>query len=389
MATPVVAPVVIAPAAFKGALSAAAAARAIDTGMRLVAPEVVTRVVPVADGGEGTLDALVAARGGRVRTIEVSDPLGRPVTAAIGLLPDRTAVIELAQASGYELLAAAERDPEATTTFGTGQLIREALAIGATRIILTLGGSATNDAGLGMIRALGGRVLDAAGAELEGRGADLGRVAWIDTAGLDPRIAGVAFDVACDVRNPFHGADGAAAVFGPQKGADPAAVARLDAGLAALANVLRRQSGVEVQRLPGAGAAGGAAGGMAALLGARLVPGAELVLDALGLGEALDGASMCITGEGRLDEQTLQGKAPAAVAAMCRERNVPCVGVCGELRLLPGLVRRMGMVAAFPIRRELTPLDEALTATETDLTAMGAALGGLAVGFGSAGDRNP
>ena len=387
MAAPVAhASVVVAPAAFKGAVSAAGAAKAIAVGLRLVAPRIELRLVPVADGGEGTLDALVAARAGQVHVVTVDDPLGRAVSARIGVLPDGIGVVELAQASGYERLTDAERDPEATSTFGTGQLIMAALERGSRRIIVTLGGSATNDGGLGLIRALGARITDAHGAELTGRGADLPRVAAIDLTGLDPRLAGVAIDVACDVRNPFHGADGAAHVFGPQKGADAAMVDRLDGGLASLAGVLRDQAGVDVQAIPGAGAAGGAAGGMAALLGARLVPGAELVLDAVGLADALAGARLCITGEGRLDDQTMQGKAPATVAAMCRGMGVPCVGVCGELRLPPGLVRRMGMVAAFPIGRELAPLAQALAATEADLAAIGAALGGVLVALPSADD---
>ena len=377
MAAAPIGPIVVAPAAFKGALSAAMAARAIAAGVRLVATGTETRLVPVADGGEGTLDALVAARDGRTRGFVVADPLGRPVTSEIGLLPGGTAVVELARASGYERLADSERDPEATSTFGTGQLIRAALDFEPRRIIVTVGGSATNDGGLGLVRALGARLLDGHGAELDGRGADLARVARIDLKGLDPRLADVGIDVACDVRNPFHGPDGAAHVFGPQKGADAGAMHRLDRGLAMFAEVLQMQTDVDVQALPGAGAAGGAAGGMAALLGARILPGAGLVLDAVGLADALDGASLCITGEGRLDDQTLQGKAPAAVAAMCRDMGVPCVGVCGELRLLPGMVRRMGMVAAFPIRRELVPLQAALAATETDLAAIGAALGGI------------
>jgi glycerate kinase len=379
-------PVVVAPAAFKGALSADGAARAIAAGVRLAATGVETRLVPVADGGEGTLDALVAARDGHVRAFEVLDPLGRVVLAEIGLLPGGTAVVELARASGYERLADPERDPETTSTFGTGQLLSAALDFEPRRIIVSVGGSATNDAGLGLARALGVRILDRSGAELDGRGADLARVATIDVTGLDPRLADVAIDVACDVRSPFHGRDGAALVFGPQKGADGAAVDRLDHGLRTVATVFLDQTGVDVQTIPGAGAAGGAAGGMAALLGARIVPGAELVLDAVGLAGALIGATLCITGEGRLDDQTVQGKAPAAVAAMCRQVGVPCVGVCGELRLLPGLVRRMGMVAAFPIRRELVPLRAALAATETDLAAMGAALGGVLIGLSPAGD---
>jgi len=380
-------PVVVAPAPFKGALSAAGAAGAIAAGVRLAVAGVETRIVPVADGGEGTLDALVAAREGQVRGVVAADPLGRATSAEIGLLPGGTAVVELARASGYERLTDTERDPEATSTFGTGQLIRAALDFEPQRIIVTVGGSATNDGGLGLARALGARLLDRTGAALDGVGADLARVAKIDLTGLDPRLVDVTIDVACDVRNPFHGPDGAAHVFGPQKGADAATVDRLDRGLANLADVLRALTGIDVQAIPGAGAAGGAAGGMVALLGARIVPGADLVLDAVRLAEALEGASLCITGEGRLDEQTLEGKALAAVAAMCRDSGVPCVGVCGELRLPPVLVRRMGMVAALPIRRELGPLDAALAATETDLAAMGAALGGLLAGFRSTGHR--
>ena len=370
-------PVVVAPAPFKGALGAPDAAVAIGAGFRLAATGVETRLVPVADGGEGTTAALVAAADGHTRAFEVDDPLGRPVQADIGLLPGGTAVVELAAASGYERLAAGERDPEATSTFGTGQLIRAALDLGARRVVVAVGGSATTDGGLGLARALGVRLLDGDGGELAGRGADLGRLATIDLAGMDPRLGDTTVEVACDVESPFDGPEGAARVFAPQKGADAAAVERLDAGLASVAGVYLAATGVDVRSLPGAGAAGGAAGGMAAMLGARLVPGAELVLDAVGFDERLDGAGLCITGEGRLDEQSMMGKAPGAVAARCREAEVPCVAVCGQLALLPGIVRRMGLVAAFPIRREAGTVEEALRHTETDLAAMGAALGGL------------
>lgn len=379
-------PVVVAPAPFKGAVSAPGAARAIAAGLRLAATGVETRLVPVADGGEGTLDALVAAASGRTRTFEVLDPLGRPVSAEIGLLPGGTCVVELARASGFERLWDDERDPMAATTYGTGQLIRAALDFEPVRIIVTVGGSATNDGGLGIARALGARLLDAGGVELDGRGSDLGRVATIDRSGLDPRLAAVQVDVACDVRSPFHGPDGAARVFAPQKGADARMVAELDAGLVHLAEVLAATTGVDVQGIPGAGGAGGAAGGLAALVGAAIIPGSQLVLDAVGLREQLVDASLCITGEGRLDEQTFHGKAPGAVAAACREAGVPCVGVCGELALLPGMVRRLGLVAAFPIGRAVRSLADAIAETETDLAAMGAAIGGIAAGLTAGGN---
>ncbi len=370
-------PIVVAPAAFKGALSAADAARAIAAGIQLAATGSEVRLVPVADGGEGTLEALVAAREGRRRATPVVDPLGRPAEAAIGELPGHTCVVELAQASGYERLAPGERDPERTSTYGTGQQLRMALDLGAERIIVGLGGSATNDAGMGLARALGIRFLDARGQELDGTGADLGRVCAIDTSGRDPRIDATEILVACDVTNPFCGPEGAAFVFGPQKGADDAAVARLDAGLANLAEVIADATGIDVTAVPGAGAAGGAAGGMLALLGGRLTAGAPLVLEAAGLAERLAGAELCITGEGRLDAQSLHGKAVSAVAAASRDAGVPCVAVAGSLGLLPGMVRRMGLTAAFAINRELAAEPDALAATETNLAAMGAALAGL------------
>lgn len=370
-------PVVVAPAAFKGALTAAGAARALAAGLQLVATGVEVRIVPVADGGEGTLDALVAARDGRRRATAVADPLGRQVGAAIGELPGHTCVIELAQASGFERLTPSERDPERTSTYGTGEQVRMALDLGAERIILGLGGSATNDGGMGLARALGIRFLDAGGVELSGTGADLSRVAAIDMSGRDPRLDDLELLIACDVTNPLCGPEGAAYVFGPQKGADAAAVARLDAGLAHFAGVLAQTTGVDVRDIPGAGAAGGVAGGLLAMVGGRLTPGAPLVLEAAGLDGRLDGAQLCITGEGRLDAQSISGKAVTAVAAAAGRADVPCVAVCGSLELLPGMVRRAGFAAAFPINRELLAEPDALEATEMNLAAMGAMIGGL------------
>lgn len=369
--------VVVAPAPYKGALPASAAARAIAAGVRLAVPGATTVVLPVADGGEGTMEALVAATGGRRRGVTVSDPLGRPAEAGIGELAGGVAVVELAQASGYELLTDRERDPEVTSTRGTGEMIRAALDLGARRIIVGLGGSATTDGGLGLAAALGVRALDADGAVLAGRGADLARVARLDLSERDPRLDDTAIQVACDVDNPFHGPRGAARVFGPQKGATPDAVARLDAGLANLAGVIRRQTGIDLQDLPGAGAAGGAGGGLVALLGAELTPGAPLVLDALGFPRRLEGADLCLTGEGRLDETSGAGKAPLAVAAACAAAGVPCVALCGEVALGPGAVRRMGFASAFAIGRAVRALPDALEATEADLAAAGAAVAGV------------
>ncbi len=367
--------VVVAPAPFKGALGPAGAAAAIAMGVRLAGHEAIE--VPVADGGEGTMSALVAAAAGRVIDAPARDPLGRPITAGFGLLPDGTAVVELAQASGYERLIDSERDPEATSTLGTGDLIRAALDAGATRVIVGVGGSATTDGGIGIAIALGARVRDASGADLAGTGADLGRMAAVDLAGLDPRLAGLPIEVACDVNSPLVGPDGSAHVFGPQKGASPDAVLRLDAGLANLAAVLAAQGLPDVAHAPRAGAAGGAAGGMAAMLGASLTDGGALITTAAGLSAALAGADLCITGEGRLDTQTLTGKAPAAVAAACADAGVPCVGLFGQVDVPPGIARRMGLVAALPIGRVVRSLPEAMAATADDLAASGADVAGM------------
>lgn len=370
--------IVVAPGPMKGALTPAEAARAIVAGLRLVLPPGRDiRSVPVADGGEGTADALVAAAGGRRRTVDALDPLGRPIRAILGELPGHTAVVESAQASGYERLADDERDPEAASTYGTGQLIRAALDLGATTVIVGLGGSATTDGGLGLARALGVRALDAAGEELEGRGADMARVERLDLTGVDPRLRDVTIRVACDVDTVFHGPAGAAAVFGPQKGADPAAVARLDEGLRTLAGAMHRATGVDPQDLPGAGAAGGVAGALAALFGARLEPGAPLVLDAVGLAGHLEDAALCITGEGRLDETSLAGKAPAAVARMCADAGVPCIALCGDVALGPRAQREAGFTAALPIGPRPRRLPDALSEAEADLARAAAAVGSI------------
>ncbi len=359
--------VVVAPAPFKGAASAVDAAHAVATGLRAAGHDLDVAVVPVADGGEGTRDALMA-RDGRERAFTVSDPLGRPVSARIGLLRGATptAVVELAAASGYERLTDDERDVMAASTHGTGELIRAALDFNPTRLILTLGGSATTDGGLGIIRALGGRILDADGRELEGTGADLVRVARIDVTDTDPRLADVEVVIAGDVTNPLIGRCGAAAVFGPQKGATPEQVDALDAGLRNLADLFVADGHADVRDLPGAGAAGGVAGTMVALFGATITSGADLVLDVVGIDAALDGADLCITGEGRLDLQSLDGKAPVALARRAAAQGVPTVCLCGQLALGPRQIREAGFVAAFPIGSG-DPSAEPIAETSRDL----------------------
>ena len=285
--------------------------------------------LPLADGGEGTVRALVHASGGDLRHTRVHDPLLREVDAEWGVLGDRTtAVVEMAAANGLPLLRESERDPRLTSTRGTGELILAAAASGAHRIVVGIGGSATNDGGAGMARAFGYRFFDREGRELPEGGAALARLARIDGQ-TDPRLVRPSIDVACDVRNPLLGPEGASAVFGPQKGATPAMVRELDAALARYADVVERFVRRNVRDVPGAGAAGGLGAGLVAFLDARLVSGAQLVLDALGFARRLDGASLVITGEGRIDGQSAYGKLTQAVTAAARERDVPVVAVAG------------------------------------------------------------
>jgi glycerate 2-kinase len=307
----------------------------------------------------------------------VTDPLGRPITADYALLPDGVAVVELAEASGFERLTDDERDPERTSTRGTGELLRAALEQGARRILLTVGGSATNDGGMGLLAAVGARFLTASGQLLDGRGADMAKVARVDLSGLDQRLSVVHIEIACDVASPLLGPSGATTVFGPQKGATPASITRLESGLSNLAERLIDATGVDVRETAGAGAAGGAAGGVVAALGGVIRPGAPLVLQTLDFARHLAGARLCITGEGRIDKQTGTGKAPVAVAAACQLAGVPCVAVCGELALDPPELRALGFSAAFAINRIALALPDRLAATRTELVAIGAAIGGV------------
>ena len=334
--------IVIAPDSFKGSLSAEDAAVAVAEGIAGVLPDAELVLRPIADGGEGTVAAALRA-GYLPLHARVSGPDGRPVDATVAR-DGAGAVVELATAAGLGQLA--EPAPLTATTFGVGELLRAALDGGARRIVLGIGGSATTDGGAGMLQALGVRLLDADGAELPPGGAALARLDRVDASGLDPRIRAAELVVASDVDNPLVGPTGAAAVFGPQKGAGPADVTELDAALTRYAAVLARDLGVDVADLPGAGGAGGTAAGALAVLGAEVVSGARLVCDLVGLHEALDGASLAITGEGALDEQTLRGKGPAEVAARARRAGVPCLGLAGVVRLSAAQLTAAGFVAA-------------------------------------------
>jgi glycerate kinase len=323
--------VVIAPQSFKGSADAVAVASAVARGVRRVWPRADCVELPLADGGEGTALALVRATGGAMRHARVHDPLGREIDAQWGVLGDRTtAVLEMAAASGLPLLRDDERDPRITSTRGTGELILQAAASGAQRIVIGIGGSATNDGGAGMARAFGYRFFDADGQELQEGGAPLARLARIEGQ-TDPRLIRPAIDVACDVRNPLLGPEGATAVYGPQKGATPEIQRELEAALTRYAAVVEAFVGRDVRSVPGAGAAGGLGAGLIAFLDARLVSGALLVLDAVGFDKRLVGADLIVTGEGRIDGQSIYGKLTHAVTVAAKRRGVPVVAVAGVI----------------------------------------------------------
>jgi len=323
--------VVVAPNSFKGSLSATQAATAIARGVREVIPDADVVEIPVADGGDGTVEALVGAHHGVYGWANVEGPLGDTVHAAYGLIDGgRTAVVELASASGFELVSAARRDPRQTSTYGFGQLLEAARLAGVDKVIAGIGGSATNDGGAGMAQALGYRLIDIAGQDLARGGAALARLERIDASGVHAGWHPIRVLVACDVTNPLTGPLGASRVYGPHKGADEATVELLDQALGRLARVIERDLGVSVRDLPGAGAAGGTGAGLVAFLSAELVRGAPLIVEAAGLDIALAAqADLVITGEGRIDGQTAFGKAPGEVARRAHAAGVPVLFLAG------------------------------------------------------------
>ena len=353
--------VVVAPDSYKGSVSAVGVAAALERGVLRVFPQAEVRKIPIADGGEGTVEALVTATGGQMKQERVRGPLGEVVDACWGILGDgKTAVIEMAAASGLPLVPPDRRDPRITTTYGTGELIRTALDAGLRRIIIGIGGSATNDGGTGMAQALGAKFLAADGTELPPGGGALAQLKTIDLSGLDSRLTKTEITVACDVDNPLCGQRGAAAVFGPQKGATPAMVAELDAALGHFAGCARAATGRNVADLAGAGAAGGLGAGLLFFTPAKLRPGVEIVLEAVKFAEVVKDAAFVITGEGRTDFQTAYGKAPVGVAKVAKQFDVPVFCISGGLGDGADDVLAQGIDAVMSICSRPLSLDECM-----------------------------
>lgn len=353
--------IVIAPDSFKESLSALEVATEIEAGFREVFPDAVCIKIPMADGGEGTVAAMVAATGGNLVEVVVTGPLGEPVRACYGVTGDgRAAVIEMAAASGLALVAPHLRNPLKTTSYGTGELIKAALDAGICHLIVGIGGSATNDGGAGMLQALGVKLLDSCGCEIGFGGGCLKELSRIDISGLDPRLKTCRIEAACDVDIPLTGPAGASVVFGPQKGATPAMVAELDACLAHYAGLIDRDLGMEVALAAGAGAAGGMGAALLAFAGAVLRPGIDIVMETVGLEAAVRDADLVITGEGRMDRQTIHGKTPVGVARVARRYNKPVIGIAGALAEDVALVHGYGIDAVFSVLSRICTLEEAL-----------------------------
>ena len=353
--------IVVAPDSFKGSVSALEAANAIEQGLRRVFPEAIIDKIPMADGGEGTAQSLVDATGGHFRNQRVLAPLENEVDAQFGILADgETAVIEMAAASGLTLVAPHERNPLRTTTYGTGQLIHAALEAGGRRLIIGIGGSATNDGGAGMAAALGVRLLDTNGKQIPHGGEGLGQLASIDITGLHPAIAETETVVACDVNNPLTGPNGASHVYGPQKGATPEMIETLDAHLAHFDKILVQTLGKSFNDIPGAGAAGGLGAGLMAFLNAELRLGVDIMIDAVKLQERVKGASLVFTGEGQLDFQTVFGKTPVGVAKVAKSYNIPVIAIAGGIAEGAEGVYEVGIDAMLGIVQEPMSLEDAV-----------------------------
>ncbi len=370
--------ILIAPNAFKNSINAQAVAEAIAQGLTLSKLNCTCRLFPVGDGGDGTGSLLIKHLGGKIVNAPVHDALGRKITAPFGLIDNgQTAVIEMADASGMRLLKAAELNPMITNTSGTGELMKQALDKGVNKIIIGMGGSATVDGGAGMLAALGIRFLNADGDLLNPVPAELGQLAIIDVSGLDKRVLNCSIIILCDVDNKLLGDNGAAAVFGPQKGATPHDIVKLDALLTKFAAITLKQTGIDIASAEHSGTAGGAAATAYAFLNAALVSGASHFLKLTGFDEALQNADMVFTGEGSIDEQTLQGKAPAAVAALAKQKGLPVIGLAGKVPLLHSKELNEYFDVLLPIGNEPAALGDALKNTHDNLVRTSREIGNL------------
>jgi glycerate kinase len=352
--------IVVASDSFKGSVSSLEVAVSVEKAVRKVFPDCEVLKIPVADGGEGTVEALAYATGGRTVSCTVHDPLMNPVEAKYGILGDSgTAVIEMASAGGLTLVPENRRNPMQTTTFGTGELIRDALNRGCNRFLTGVGGSATNDAGTGMLQALGFRFLDKNGNEVAQGGRGLRDIATIDRSNVLTQLKKAAFTVACDVNNPFSGENGAAFVYARQKGADDAMIRLLDEGLKHFASVIKQSEHKDIDAIPGAGAAGGLGGGFLAFLSAVLKPGVGMILDALHFEERIIGADLIITGEGKSDRQTCMGKTPSGVLRAAQKQQIPVIAICGSAEDTEAL-NDHGFLAVFPVQPGIVTLEQAM-----------------------------
>ena len=360
--------IVIAPDSFKGCLNALNVAHAMRRGVQRVFPDSLIEMIPMADGGEGTVDAILCAVRGEKIEINVTDPLGRSIMATYALIDEgETAIIEMAAASGLTLLSKQERNPSVTSTQGTGLLIKNALDRGVKKILLGIGGSATNDGGAGLAVALGVRLLDSMGNVLPQGGAALADLVNIDMSGLDPRLAKVRIEVACDVENPLCGPEGASVVYGPQKGANTKDIQLMDKALQRLGEVLSEIAGTNLLELAGGGAAGGLGAGVVGFLGAQLRPGSQMVLEVANADEKIKQADLVLTGEGRTDFQTAYGKVPVGVSALARKYAVPVLVISGSVEGAPDFLAYTGIATCFSVAEGPTTLEEALLKAEQQL----------------------
>ena len=359
--------IVVAPDSFKGSMTSREICDIVEGVVKEEAPQIAVVKVPIADGGEGTVDAFLTSAGGKKVFVEVTGPCFERTRAFYGILPDeKTAVIEMAAASGLPLVRG-KKDPSVTTTYGTGELIKNALERGCSRIIIGIGGSATNDGGIGMAAALGVKFLDERGNDVELTGRGLERLHKIDTRGLDPRIKEVEVIVACDVDNPLHGPEGAAYVYAPQKGADEEMVRYLDSNLKHYSDVLKNHLDFDVQSVKGAGAAGGLGAGLVAFAGGKLKPGIDVIIETVRFEEIISDADLIITGEGRIDGQSLRGKAPVGVAKRAAKKGIPVLALAGDVDDSAEKLYEYGITSILSINRSIAPLDIAIARSQDSL----------------------